>query len=471
MNRSVCFVSGIIALKLFFSFAGVCQTMTSRRPNILVFVADDAGWRDFGCYGNPNISTPNIDALAANGLKVKRAFLTTSQCSPTRTSLLTGEFAHTLRTEDLHTPLVPEKKTVAAYLGPAGYYTGLIRKSHIGSDAIKQFNYFHPSRDESQHPEFSEFLNQSVGKPFFLWYAFVDPHRDYKEGAFDPPHNPDKVVVPPYLADTPSTRKDLAMYYDEIGRMDKNIGIAVAELRKRGLLDNTLIVFITDNGKPFTRAKGTLYDEGIRSPLIFHWPKQIAKGRQSDEMISLINLAPTFLDLAGVKTPSSMYGRSLRKLIEGELFEGDQHVFSERNWHDCDEHMRSVRSDSFKLIKNAYIEWPHGTAADLAGSPSHQELLKLKKEGKLNDYQRLIFEVPRPVIELYNIIEDPYELNNLAYDAQYRGVIRRMYGALVNWMEATQDFQPETNRRHDNTDRVSGTHFDNRLLPSEFKVD
>ncbi|MCC5932356.1 MAG: sulfatase [Cyclobacteriaceae bacterium] len=443
--------------------------MLAQKPNILVFIADDAGWRDIGCYGNPSVSTPNIDALAADGLKLNRAFLTTSQCSPTRTSLLTGEFAHTLRTEDLHTPLAANKKTVAAYLRESGYYTGLIRKSHIGPDAIKQFDYFHPSRDESQYPEFVEFLDKSDGKPFFLWYAFIDPHRDYQEGAFDPPHDPAEVIVPPYLADTENTRKDLAMYYDEIGRMDKNIGIAVAELKKRKLLDNTLIVFITDNGMPFTRAKGTLYDEGIRSPLIFHWPAVVASGRASNEMVSLINLAPTFLDLAGQNIPESMFGRSLRNLLHNQGFKGDEYVFSERNWHDCDEHMRSVRSDTFKLIKNAYIEWPHGTAADLAGSPSHQDLLKLKKEGKLNEHQSLIFQVPRPVIELYNVIDDPYEFNNLAYDARYRPVIRKLHGVLLDWMESTNDFPPETNRRHDNTDRVTGTHFDSRQLSPKYK--
>jgi N-sulfoglucosamine sulfohydrolase len=443
--------------------------MYAQKPNILVFIADDAGWRDFGCYGNQGINTPNIDALAADGLKVNRAFLTTSQCSPTRTSLLTGEFAHTLRTEDLHTPLSADKKTVAAHLKDAGYYTGLIRKSHIGPNAIKQFDYFHPSSDESQYPELVEFLDKSKEKPFFLWYAFIDPHRPYQEGAFDPPHNPARVQVPPFLADTENTRKDLALYYDEIGRMDKNIGITVAELKKRGMLDNTLIVFITDNGMPFTRAKGTLYDEGIRSPLIFHWPAAVSSGRTSNEMVSLINLAPTFLDLAEQEIPASMYGRSLRNLLQGDDFKGDEYVFSERNWHDCDEHMRSVRSDTFKLIKNAYIEWPHGTAADLAGSPSHQDLLKLKKEGKLNSHQLLIFESPRPVIELYNIIDDPYEFNNLAYDAKYRPVIRKLHDVLLNWMESTNDFPSEINRRHDNTDRVSGTHFDGRMLTPEYK--
>jgi arylsulfatase A-like enzyme len=395
---------------------------------------------------------------------VQRAFLTSPQCSPSRTSILTGEYAHTLLTEDLHTPLQEGKKTVAAYLKEAGYYTGLIRKSHIGPHALKQFDYHHPSRDESQMKEVKEFLDNSGQAPFFLWYAFSDPHRIYEEGAFDPPHDPAKVEVPPYLADTENTRKDLALYYDEIARMDRNIGEAIEELKNRKLYENSLIIFISDNGKPFTRAKGSLYDEGIRTPLIFHWPEVIKPGRVSDDMVSVINLAPTFLEIASLPKPAEMIGNSMVNLLKGNAYKGDQYVFSERNWHDCDEHMRSIRSDTFKLVKNAYIEWPHGTAADLAGSPSHQDLLKLKMENKLTSAQSNIFQSPRPVIELYNVIEDPYELNNLAYDVSYRPVIQKLYRELILWMENTNDFPPEIRRRHDNTDRITGTHYDSRML-------
>jgi N-sulfoglucosamine sulfohydrolase len=458
----------ILCLFLLISQEGFSQTArraeARKPPNILVFIADDAGWRDFGCYGNASVRTPNIDALARGGLKMERAFLTTSQCSPSRTSLLTGEFAHTLRTEDLHTPLQEGKATVAAYLKQAGYFSGIIRKTHIGPHALKQFDYIHASNEEIQLPEFKDFLNQSRDKPFFLWYAFGDPHRIYQEGALTPPHDPQKVEVPPYLSDDADTRKDLALYYDEIGRLDQNIGLAVEELKRRKLLDNTLIIFLSDNGKPFTRAKGSLYDEGIRTPLIFYWPQLIKPGRVSNEMVSVIHLAPTLLDLAGIAKPAAMYGRSMKSLLEGGAFTGDKYVFSERNWHDCDEHIRGIRSDNFKLIKNAYIEWPHGTAADLAGSPSHQQLLRLKKENKLTEAQALVFQVPRPVIELYNVVEDPYELNNLAYDVKYRPVIKELYQQLHNWMEATNDFPPEKRRRPDNTDRITGTNFDPRML-------
>ncbi|WP_194777539.1 sulfatase family protein [Pararhodonellum marinum] len=439
----------------------------SQAPNILVFVADDAGWRDFGCYGNDAIQTPNVDALATGGLKMQSAFLTTPQCSPSRTSILAGEFAHTLRTEDLHTPLPAGKAIVPTYLKKQGYFSGMLMKNHLGPDGLKQFDFYDASRDESQLPELKEFLDRSAEKPFFLWYAFGDPHRAYFEGAFTPPNDPERVKVPPYLADTETTRKDLAMYYDEISRMDKNIGEAIAELKRRNLYQNTLIIFISDNGMPFTRAKGTLYDEGIRTPLIFHWPQKLQAG-VSDELVSVLHLAPTILDLAGATIPKSMYGKSLKGLLEGKEFEGDRYVFSERNWHDCDEHMRSVRTNKYKLIKNAYIEWPYGTAADLAGSPSHQELLRLKKEGKLSFPQSLVFDVPRPVIELYDVENDPFELDNLAYDVSYRNVVQELHQVLVEWMEATDDFPPELRRRQDNTDRVTGTHFDTRTLPPAY---
>ena len=438
------------------------QDEAAALPDILVFIADDAGWRDFGCYGNPVIATPHIDALAAGGLKMERAFVTSPQCSPSRTSMLTGEYAHTLGTEDLHTPLPAGKRTIASYLKESGYYTGLIRKSHIGPYGLMQFDYTHESADSAQIGEFRAFLDSAGSAPFFMWYGFIDPHRDYAKGAFDPPHRSSEVIVPPYLADTEATRADLALYYDEIGRLDRNIGLAIEELKRRGRFENTLIVFLSDNGKPFTRAKGTLYDEGIRTPLIFHWPVQIAPGRTSGELVSAISLAPTLIELGGAQTPPGMLGKSMLPLLKGEPFSGDKYVFAERNWHDCDEHMRSIRSDTFKLIKNAYIEWPHGTAADLAGSPSHQELLRLRRGGKLNPAQADVFQVPRPVIELYNVIEDPWELNNLAWDVRYRGIIRNLHREMLDWMDRTRDFPPDKRRRYDNTDRITGTHFDHR---------
>jgi len=239
-----------------------------QKPNILVFIADDAGM-DYGCYGNPFIKTPNIDALAANGLMVQNAFLTAPQSSPSRTSMLSGCFAHSIGTEDLHAGLNDTTLIVPSYLKQQGYYSGLMLKSHMGSNAMKQFDWtdngFNDWLKGEWHNKalsyFNEFLDKSENNPFFLWVAFVDPHRPYTE---DPilanrapeVHNPLNTIVPPFLVDTEQTRIDIAHYYDEIHRMDTYIGLMMQELKKRKLDENTLILYISDNGMPFPRSKG-----------------------------------------------------------------------------------------------------------------------------------------------------------------------------------------------------------------------
>ena len=432
----------------------------SAPPNVIVFIADDAGWRDFGCYGNRAIRTPTIDRLAREGMRFDQVFLTSPQCSPTRTSLLAGQYAHTLRTEDLHTPLAEGQTILPTPLKEAGYYTGLIGKSHIGPAAEAQFDLVEPlKQNEPQPDDFKQLLSNAQNQPFFVWYAFSDPHRVYQSGTIDEPHDPAAVVVPPYLIDNQETRQDLALYYDEIGRLDRNVARVLQLLEEAGQASNTVIFFLSDNGKPFTRAKGTLYDEGVRTPLIVRWPERIKARSTYGGLLSAVHLAPTIMDLAGAKADTAMVGRSILPILTQQATEADPFVFSERNWHDCDEHLRSVRSDSFKLIKNSYIEWPHGTAADLAGSPSHQALLRGKMQGTLTDAQKLIFQVPRPEIEFYNVKEDPYELNNLAYDVRYRPQIQAHYAALWQWQQRTDDFPPHRRRRYDNTDRVTGTMY------------
>ncbi|MGD1890327.1 MAG: sulfatase [Cyclobacteriaceae bacterium] len=429
------------------------------KPNIFVFIADDAGWRDFGCYGNSAIRTPTIDQLAETGIRFNNVFLPSPQCSPTRTSLLIGQFPHTLRTEDLHTPMEKGQKVVPHYLNEADYYSALLGKSHIGESATGQFDYFNPGKGNPRGEDLKTVLTEAGDQPFFVWFAFFDPHRSYQPNTIANSHDPSEVIIPPYLADTPETRQDLAMYYDEIGRMDSTMGSALKILEDAGKRENTIIIFMSDNGKPFTRAKGTLYDEGIKTPFIINWSEAIQDARVDNQLLTTLRLAPTILDLAGVETPPSMFGNSFAENLVQEQSIADEYVFSERNWHDCDEHMRSVRSDSFKLIVNSYINLPHGTAADLAGSLSHQSLLRLKERGELNQAQSLIFQVPRPEIEFYDVKNDPYELNNLAFQSKYRPLIQKHYAILQRWMEETDDFMPHFRRRYDNTDRVSGTMY------------
>jgi arylsulfatase A-like enzyme len=430
-------------------------------PNILVFIVDDAGWSDFGTYGNDAIRTPNVDALAASGLKVEHAFLTTAQCSPSRISILTGRYPHATGAEDLHMPLPDGTTIVPGYLQKQGYFTGHMQKTHYGSNGNAQFQWY----NQETAPAFPEFLDAAGDQPFFLWVGFNDPHRDYQPGAVDPPHDPTAVKVPLTLADTPETRADLALYYDEISRMDEQIGRFMAELDRRGLRENTLVVFLSDNGMPFPRAKGTVYDAGVRTPLIFSWPAQIEAGKTYDGLVSVIDLAPTWLDIAGLETPDTMQGSSIRTIFTDQTVPGRTYVYSERNWHDCDEHIRSLRTERFKLIRNAYIELPHGTAADIGGSPSFRSLIRLKKQNKLTHAQAQLFQVPRPRIELYDLEKDPWEINNVADEDAYWAKARELAAVLDTWIEETSDFPPDRRIRDDHTDRMTGVWFSSKIPP------
>jgi N-sulfoglucosamine sulfohydrolase len=439
---------------------GALRAADAELPSILVFIGDDIDWKDYGCYGNDAIRTPNIDRLAAGGLLFENAFLTTSSCSPTRISVLTGKYPHATGAEDLHMPLPADQTFVSTYLQQRGYFTGHMQKTHYGPHGMKQFQWY--SRELGDFPKF---LDECGERPFFMWVGFHDAHRPYQVGAVDPPHDPAQVKVPPFLADTPETRADLALYYDEISRMDQNIGRMMDELRRRGRLDNTLVVFLGDNGRPFPRCKGTVYDSGIGTPLVMSWPRVIKPGSRHTGLASVVDLAPTFLEIAGLEKPADMQGSSMLAVLRDPKLPGRAMIYGQRNWHNCDEHIRCVRTDRFKLIRNAYIELPYGNPSDVSSCPSWFALQALKKEGKLTREQALQFQAPRPAVELYDLSSDPWEFNNLADDPQYASVRKELEAALDRWIEETGDFPPHRRRRDDNVDRVTGQRTSRDIPP------
>lgn len=441
---------------------------SSGKPNIIVFIADDAGM-DFGAYGNQKIKTPNIDQLAAGGLLCENAFLTTSQCSPTRTSILSGQFAHTIGTEDLHFPLDENTKLVPYYLQQEGYYTGLLMKQHLGKNGNRQFDFVKESSDNEAPDLFRQFLTSAGEKPFFAWVAFHDPHKPYGgEGGAEKVHNPKDVIVPPYMVDAKATREELALYYDEIHRMDRNIGAILQELEKRGIKDNTFIAFLSDNGMPFPRGKATLYDFGMKTPLIIQWPGKVDKGVRYDKLVSVIDLAPTILDIAGIEKPAQMYGRSIKPVFTDQSVAGREYIFGERNWHDTDEHMRAIRSDRYKLIINGYPELLFPITGDYFRSGAWYDLLDMKKKGKLNRFQEAIFEFPRAQAEFYDLENDPYEVNNLIDDPKHIETAFQMSKILQQWEKETNDHPPFKKRRSDFIDRKSAFFF-NHGRHADFK--
>jgi N-sulfoglucosamine sulfohydrolase len=457
-------IPGLLLLAIGPSLRLAAQATPEPRPNIIVFVADDLGWRDTGPYGNAAVRTPNIDRLARSGLLVQRAFGTTPQCSPSRISILSGKYAHATRTEDLHTPLPGGVRLLPSYLQARGYFTGHMAKTHYGPNAERQFQWY----SDSTAPALSGFLDTAGTRPFFLWVGFHEPHRPYGPDLVAHPHSPTRVKLPPYLADTPETRADLARYYDAIARLDQTLGDMLAQLQRRGLRENTLVVFLSDNGAPLPREKGTLYDAGTRTPLVFSWPRVIRPGSVYDGgLVSTIDLTPTILEVAGATPAQGVQGKSFRELFTAPAsYSAPEYVFSERNWHDCDEHQRAVRTARYKLIRtDAYTDLPLCTAADIGASPSFLALRARAKAGRLTAAQARLFEVPRARLELYDLKADPWELRNLADDPAYAREVRELAAMLQEWIEQSDDFPAPYRVRDDNTDRISGVQVTTRIPP------
>jgi len=429
-------------------------------PNILILIADDASYRDFGCYGNEVINTPNIDNLAEEGLKFNNAFLTTAQCSPSRISILSGQYPHSTGAEDLHMPLPDGINLLPNYLKKKNYFSGLLKKSHLGQNGEKQFDYYSKNLDD-----FNLFLDSATTRPFFMWVGFSDPHRPYEKGIIENSQDFNEVYVPSYFVDDKNTRIDLADYYNEIMRMDRRIGEYTAILKERDLYENTIIVFLTDNGAPFPREKGSVYDAGVKTPLLFTWRTQIAENTNFYGLASVIDLAPTILDICGISIPKSMQGNSIYEVLKNPDLPGREYIFSERNWHNCDEHIRSVRSESYKLISNSYTDLPHGTAADISNSPTWVSLKNKRDKKNLTREQGLLFQYPRSEFEFYDLNKDPLELNNVINDENYQEQINSLKNILNNWQINTSDFPPTERRRKDNTDRFNGVKFDQTRLP------
>ncbi len=444
-------------------------------PNLVLIIADDMNWDDCGAYGHPAVRTPNIDSLAAEGLLFQHAYLTTNSCSPSRSSILTGKYPHNTGAEQLHWPLPAGSHTFAKHLRQQGYYTAAAGKWHLGDAVRDHFDRIYeastagfvlPSGKEGEpakmiaaQPSGCEdwvraLEERPAGKPFFLWLAALDPHREYSAGALDPPHLPENVIVPPHLPDTPDVREDLRLYYDEIGRLDRYVGKVMAKLKSQGVDENTFVLFISDNGRPFPRDKTTLYDGGIRTPWIVRWPAAVGAGQTTTALVSSVDIAATFVELAGGRRWNSE-GKSFAAVLEDPSRPHRSFAFAEDHWHDYEDHARCVLTQRYKLIRNDYIDLPSTPSADAGRGLSWQNMLKLQQQGKLPRHQQTCFVAPRPKWELYDLQRDPGELTNRFHDPAYQSVRDRLQDALGNWSKETGDYLP-SKRTPDEFDRVTG---------------
>lgn len=415
-------------------------------PNIIIFIADDVSWNDFGCYGNNVVQTPNIDQLASNGLRFNNAILTASSCSPSRISIMTGRYPHNTGAAELHTEPKMDFESIGSMLRNNGYYTGQAGKWHMGDLLRKGFHKIYEKLEENGAGGEDKWI-PSLGerdrdKPFFFWFAAYDAHRDWGENEFSGTHDPKKIGVPPTLVDNDRTRKDLADYYDEIARFDYHIGKVVEELKVQGVFDNTLIFILADNGRPFPRDKTRMYDSGMKTPFIAHWPKGIAKGGVSNSLVSSIDLAPTILDACKVEPPKSFQGKSFGRLFSEPGRKFRKYAFAEHNWHDHEAHERMARTTDFIYILNSRPDLQNQGPADALNSDSFKSLLEGRDKNNLTLAQSDIFLSPRPKEELYFVTGDALQINNVIGNRKYRSMERKLKNVLRKWMEDTGDNIP-----------------------------
>ena len=427
--------------------AALALDTSAQATNILIFIADDQGEGDLSAYGHPVLRTPNMDRLAREGMRFDNAFLTISSCSPSRSSILTGRYPHSTGAEDLHMPLPADQRTIARRLRNEGYHNLSVGKWHLGEEERRHWDVVVdcPGRETAEQAV-QALAERPKDRPFFFWGASKDPHRPFDEGAIAKPHDPDEVVVPPYLPDHPLIRRDLALYYDEVTRFDAHVGEILAELERQEALDETLIVYVSDNGMPFPRAKTTLYDSGIRTPLIVRLPGAIPAGSVQKGLFSIVDLAPTLLDMAGFDLESAQ-GRSRAVMLRDPEAQGRGAIYAEANWHDFEQFTRAVRTERFLLVRNYYWQRPLWNSVDSINSITWTGYLAAQRAGRLTAAQELLFREPRPYEELYDLQVDPMSLRSVAAKPRYRTALNRLRSMLDNWRVETDDVMPARPRR------------------------
>ncbi len=439
----------------------------AEKPNIFLILSDDHSAPYLGCYGNPDLKTPNLDQLAQRGVLFQRAYTAAPQCVPSGAAILTGRNVIDINMSRFSAPLPREIPTIPEFLAPANYYTGICgRHYHLdGSgrmppETIAAFDkydlvtfpnrvdYLEVGADDEVLGQFKTFLDEvPENNPFFMWMNFSDPHRSFTAKTYEP--NPENLSLPASMPDTEEVRKDLAQYYGEIMRLDMHVGEVLDELERRGIAENTIIIFMGDNGAALLRGKGTLYDLGIHVPLIVAGPN-VEKGIATDALVSGIDIAPTILALAGVEKPTEITGQSFLPALRGENFAGHEYIVAARVPHGSSlptntgsfDLVRTIFNERYKLIYNTLWQLPYAPV-DFRNHPLWEELEAMKNAGNLDEkYVKAFFSEPRTMFELYDLEKDPYEFNNLSENPAYAEIEHQLKAKLHEWMIVNQDYLP-----------------------------
>lgn len=443
-------------------------------PNILWLVAEDLG-PYLPSFGDSTVQTPNLSRLAAEGIRYTNVYSVSGVCSPSRAAIATGMYpasigAHHMRTL-FQQPAAkakgiinyecvppPDVRMVSEIMREHGYY--------CTNNSKEDYQFFASKMAWDESSVHAHWRNRPGGKPFYAIFNFGVTHesnmwnpfgRTYDMDTFPPPRGiqwwkqfqgvkkplfvPEdlEVSIPPYLPTTELVVNDIRRMYSNIVEMDRHLGVVLNQLEEDGLLDNTIIVWYTDHGGPLPRQKRLLYDSGLQVPMIIRYPDQQRAGEVDDRMISFVDFAPTLLSMAGIQALTNMQGFAFEGKYRSSQTRTYIHAAGDR-FDEVYDMIRAVRDDRYKYLKNFKPEMPYYLPLDYREKmATMQELLRMRDEGTLDEYQMQWFRESKPIEELFDTQNDPHELHNLADDPAYSDKLTELRQECDNWMKDIED--------------------------------
>jgi uncharacterized sulfatase len=424
---------------------GLAPRLTAAdRPNIVLIGAEDIS-PNLGCYGDPDAITPNLDKLAAQGARFTRAFTHCPVCAPTRSGMITGVYPTTLGSHHMRSKLTKVPPLFTDYLRKAGYFVAWPGKTDFNFDQPK--GWVDTTGNWVQNPKLLP-----KDRPWFAYINFTVTHESqvrasdaqYKKNTarLKPEQIRDrsKVKLPPYFPDTPAVRECVGKYHDNITALDYLVADVLKVLDDNGWTENTAVFFFGDHGWGLSRGKRWPYDSGLRIPFLVRWPGKIKPGTVREDLVQVLDFAPTFLAIAGAEIPPQMQGR----VIVGDRTQpAPKYLFGGRDRMDeTYDRIRSVRGERYRYIRNFNPELPYAQYINYMDEmPVMKDWRRLAFEGKLNRTQMLFMARMKPKEELYDLEKDPYEVNNLAdaESTEIQKIKKEMSAALDKWIVDTKD--------------------------------
>lgn len=465
-SLSLSLACGLAALIVVGGLLGHPRSASAAKRNIVLFVTDDQS-PDAGCYGNQRVQTPHLDALATDGLLLTQAFCTTASCSASRSVILTGLYNHANaqyghQHSYHHFRTYDTVRSLPVRLAQAGYRTARIGKFHVGPESVYAFDTVLPGNARSP-VEMAQRCRQVIeadsDKPFFLYFCTSDPHRSGGHVEDDPHHpnpfgnrkqgypgvrevryNPREVQVHDFLPDTAVARAELAQYYQSVSRIDQGLGMLVQILKQAGVYEETLILFTSDHGIAFPGGKTTLYEGGMRVPMIMHDPQDARRGEKFAGLVSLVDLTPTLLEFAGVQDRSDLHGRSFLQAARKRDSTEFQEVYASHTFHEITMYypMRVVRTQDYKLIWNIAHGLPYPFASDLWAAPTWQDIYRQGMQAMYGPRTVQAY-IHRPKFELFDLKNDPLESKNLAGEPEHQQRLQELAGRIRQFQQKTKD--------------------------------